>query len=234
LWSRSIYYLHICIVLNPRHYYHLTRVDHSLGTAYLSLYIYNMDPAHHVRPIQSTRRRPLGDATLRANQDHRFGSPQHEYKSKSYDVPSSSPKDLPHNESLMQNGSSLAVRHQLPQPSPQHKRVSAVVKESRPRNTKRDSEISNTSTISSTGGRKRKTHIGPWQLGRTIGRGGCSRVRIVRHSATGQYGAAKIISKATADRVCVVSGVGDLAGKKCLFVWEGTVSRRRRRRRDSR
>lgn len=105
----------------------------------------------------------------------------------------------------MQNGSSLAVRHQLPQPSPQHKRVSAVVKESRPRNTKRDSEISNTSTISSTGGRKRKTHIGPWQLGRTIGRGGCSRVRIVRHSATGQYGAAKIISKATADRVRALS-----------------------------
>lgn len=73
-----------------------------------------------------------------------------------------------------------------------------------PHNPKRDSEISNASTNASTGGR-RKTHIGPWQLGRTIGKGGCSRVRIVRHTLTGQMGAAKIISKATAEKVRALS-----------------------------
>ncbi|KKY15323.1 putative serine threonine protein kinase [Diplodia seriata] len=38
-------------------------------------------------------------------------------------------------------------------------------------------------------------------LGKTIGEGGCSRVRAVRHCVTGQLGAAKIISKKTADKV---------------------------------
>ncbi|CAI6263806.1 unnamed protein product [Periconia digitata] len=160
-----------------------------------------MDMPYHVRPKQIPRRPPLGDATLRANQDHRLRSPRDE-KLKLYDPQSSSPIPLPHNESLMPNGSSLAVRHQ---PSPQNKRVHAVVENSRPRVSKRNSAASNTSVLSSTTGHKRKTHIGPWELGRTIGRGGCSRVRIVRHSATGQYGAAKIISKATADKVRALS-----------------------------
>jgi serine/threonine-protein kinase HSL1, negative regulator of Swe1 kinase len=100
----------------------------------------------------------------------------------------------------MTNGK-LGVR-----PSPQHKRVSAVAEEEyRPHNSKRDSEISNASTVASTSNGRRKTHIGPWQLGRTIGRGGCGRVRIVRHTVTGLYGAAKIISKATADKVRALS-----------------------------
>ncbi|PVH99220.1 Pkinase-domain-containing protein [Periconia macrospinosa] len=186
-----------------------------------------MDPAYHGHTNPATRRRPLGDGTSRANQDRRLHSPQHRHKSKSYDVPSSSPKHIPRNESLIQNGSSLAVRHQLPQPSPQHKRVSAVVEESRPRDSKRDSEISNASTVSSSvGGRKRKTHIGPWQLGKTIGRGGCSRVRIVRHSATGQLGAAKIISKSMADKVRALS-LANLAASAendvTLFPGEKTI-----------
>lgn len=113
---------------------------------------------------------------------------------------------MPYNESIVPNGT-LAIRHgyeAAPSPSPQHKRLSAVIDESRPRNTKRDSEISNASTNASHGGR-RKTHIGPWQLGKTVGKGGCSRVRIVRHSGTGKYGAAKIISKSTAEKVRAMS-----------------------------
>ncbi|KAF5361969.1 hypothetical protein D9756_002478 [Leucocoprinus leucothites] len=45
--------------------------------------------------------------------------------------------------------------------------------------------------------------IGRWKLGRTIGRGCSGRVRIARHSKTGQYAAIKIISKSslTASRV---------------------------------
>jgi serine/threonine protein kinase len=119
-------------------------------------------------------------------------------------MPASSSKALPHNESIVPNGT-LAVWHEQ-QASPENKRLSAVqANETRPHNSKRDSEISNASTNASSTARRRKTSIGPWQLGRTIGRGGCSRVRLVRHSGTGQYGAAKIISKATAEKVRALS-----------------------------
>ncbi|OAG04965.1 Pkinase-domain-containing protein [Paraphaeosphaeria sporulosa] len=163
-----------------------------------------MDHSFHGRP-PTRRRTALGDATLRANEDHRLRSPRSTGdKLNSLHVPTSSPNALPHNESLVPNGT-LTVRHEAhTSPSPQHKRLSAVMDECRPRNTKRDSEISNASTTASTGGR-RKTHIGPWQLGRTVGKGGCSRVRVVRHSGTGIYGAAKIISKATAEKVRALS-----------------------------
>jgi serine/threonine-protein kinase HSL1, negative regulator of Swe1 kinase len=49
--------------------------------------------------------------------------------------------------------------------------------------------------------RPRKTHIGPWQLGCTIGQGGSCTVRLVRHVKTGQHAVAKIIHKETAEKV---------------------------------
>jgi serine/threonine-protein kinase HSL1 (negative regulator of Swe1 kinase) len=168
-----------------------------------------MDSAYYGRP--PTRRRVLGDGTNRANEvprtQRRNPNPNKEAEAHGY-MPSSSPPppptQLPHNESLVANGT-LAVRHEKPV-SPENKRLSAVqAHEGRPHNSKRDSEISTTSTNASSSNRRRKTHIGPWQLGRTIGRGGCSRVRLVRHSGTGQYGAAKIISKAMAEKVRAVS-----------------------------
>jgi len=155
---------------------------------------------HPVRGRLSNHRRPLCDATLRANEDRRPRHAADKFGPKYTSTPSRLP--LPHNEFLVPNGT-LAVRHEY-QPSPQHNRISAVIEETRPRNTKRDSEISQTSTILSAGGR-RKTHIGPWQLGKTVGRGGCSRVRVVRHSVTQQRGAAKIISKSTAEKVRALS-----------------------------
>ncbi|ORY18810.1 serine/threonine-protein kinase GIN4 [Clohesyomyces aquaticus] len=160
-----------------------------------------MGRAQRARP--PTRRQALGDASHRANQG---ASPQHYLKARCGDENGSSPKQLPHNESLVPNGS-LALRHQQQHsPSPENKRLSAVINdESRPHNSKRDSEISNASTNASGTGRRRKTHIGPWQLGKTIGHGGCSRVRVVRHSGTGQVGAAKIIAKSTAEKVRALS-----------------------------
>ncbi|KAI5810011.1 kinase-like domain-containing protein [Peziza echinospora] len=41
----------------------------------------------------------------------------------------------------------------------------------------------------------RKTHIGPWQLGKTLGTGSTGRIRLVRHESSGQRGAAKIMTK---------------------------------------
>jgi serine/threonine-protein kinase HSL1 (negative regulator of Swe1 kinase) len=153
-----------------------------------------MDHSYHGRP--PTRRRALGDGSSRANESTQ---PRRTDKHSQDTIP-----PLPHNESIVPNGT-LAVRHE--HASLENKRLSAVVAhdEARPHNSKRDSEISNASTNASNTNRRRKTHIGPWQLGKTIGHGGCSRVRLVRHTGTGQLGAAKIISKATAEKVRALS-----------------------------
>lgn len=48
---------------------------------------------------------------------------------------------------------------------------------------------------------KRKTHVGPWQLGRTLGKGATGRVRLAKHAVTGQTAAVKIVSKKSAAMV---------------------------------
>jgi hypothetical protein len=45
-----------------------------------------------------------------------------------------------------------------------------------------------------------KSHIGPWQLGQTVGKGGTCRVRLVRHHLTGEVMVAKIIRKDVAEK----------------------------------
>lgn len=57
---------------------------------------------------------------------------------------------------------------------------------------KRSSQISTSSGASSS---KRKTHIGPWQLGRTLGKGSAGRVRLARHHVTREQVAVKILPK---------------------------------------
>lgn len=57
---------------------------------------------------------------------------------------------------------------------------------------KRDSQISTSSGASSS---KRKTHVGPWHLGKTLGKGSAGRVRLARHSETGEDAAVKILPK---------------------------------------
>lgn len=159
-----------------------------------------MDHNHHGRP--PTRRRALGESSSRANESLR---PQRQGDRHSDGhVSSSQPKPLPHNESIVPNGT-LAVRHE-DQSSPIVDHLPATTpSDAQSYNSKRNSAISTASTNASNTNRRRKTHIGPWQLGKTVGRGGCSRVRLVRHSGTGQYGAAKIISKATAEKVRALS-----------------------------
>ncbi|KAL1883403.1 hypothetical protein VTK73DRAFT_8970 [Phialemonium thermophilum] len=60
--------------------------------------------------------------------------------------------------------------------------------------------VSQFSNISSTASsiRARKTHIGPWQLGKTLGKGSSARVRAARHRVTHQFAAVKIVAKNTA------------------------------------
>ena len=59
--------------------------------------------------------------------------------------------------------------------------------------------VSAASTVSGKG--KRKTHVGPWQLGKTLGKGATGRVRLAKHAVTGQTAAVKIVSKKSAAMV---------------------------------
>ncbi|KAH7116862.1 serine/threonine-protein kinase-like protein GIN4 [Dendryphion nanum] len=156
------------------------------------------DHVQHGRP--PTRRMVLGDATARANENANSHRRKME-KLNLENVKSSSGIQLPHDENGM-----LSVGHS--QPSPENKRLSAVInEETRPHNTKRNSDISNASTDASGTSRRHKKCIGPWELGKTIGRGACSRVRVVRNVNNGKQGAAKIISKSIAEKLCAISMV---------------------------
>jgi serine/threonine-protein kinase HSL1 (negative regulator of Swe1 kinase) len=137
----------------------------------------------------ATRRQPLTEITNGANSSPAPRAlPKYAAK-----YSTSSPAPLPHNESFAANGS-LAVRKE-PVSSPGHKRIAQITSDTG-RESKRNSAVSTTSTAS---GRKLKTYIGPWSLGMTIGHGGCSRVRLVRHKYTRMKGAVKIISRSTAE-----------------------------------
>ncbi|EKV10059.1 Serine/threonine protein kinase (Kcc4), putative [Penicillium digitatum] len=63
----------------------------------------------------------------------------------------------------------------------------------------RNSIMSAASLLSLKG--KRKTHVGPWQLGRTLGKGATGRVRLAKHAVTGHTAAIKIVSKKSASMV---------------------------------
>jgi serine/threonine-protein kinase HSL1, negative regulator of Swe1 kinase len=79
----------------------------------------------------------------------------------------------------------------------ENKHIAAVVEEAT-KDPKRDSQLSTASKVSTTAKNKRKTHVGPWQLGRTLGKGATGRVRLAKHALTGQAAAIKIVSKKSA------------------------------------
>ena len=60
---------------------------------------------------------------------------------------------------------------------------------------KRLSQASYDSTSSGRSKKNYKTHIGPWQLGRTLGKGSSARVRLCRHNITNQLAAVKIVNR---------------------------------------
>lgn len=145
----------------------------------------NRRPSHE-RPLKT--RQPLADATNWVNAHTSTPSP---------DSVSSTPLKIPHHESLLLGGN-LKIREPLfsPPSVAEDKRLSAITNESQ-RNSNRDSKISAASTNAS-GKSKRKTHVGPWQLGITLGKGASGRVRKARHAVTGQDAAIKIVSKLVA------------------------------------
>ncbi|EXJ81169.1 CAMK/CAMKL/GIN4 protein kinase [Capronia epimyces CBS 606.96] len=113
--------------------------------------------------------------------------------------PGSSPR-LPHHESLKPDGN-LSVRQKGAGKNPaiENKRLSTIADEAAAE-TKRVSQVSTASAASAIvkGKRERKTHVGPWQLGKTLGKGATGRVRLAKHAMTGQVAAVKIVSKKSA------------------------------------
>lgn len=136
------------------------------------------------RPPSRHGRVPLGPGGTRSN----MGSPSEKVKRISANSPATS-KAYDHN---------MDKENTSPAPSSAHKRMTDI-KEDITHNSKRDSEISNASSTGSA--RARKRTIGQWQLGKTVGRGGCSTVRLVRHVVTRQNAAVKIISRKMAEQV---------------------------------
>ncbi|AMD18869.1 HBL033Wp [Eremothecium sinecaudum] len=67
--------------------------------------------------------------------------------------------------------------------------------------TKRLSQISTTSTRNTnTGKRKSKDTVGPWKLGKTLGKGSSGRVRLAKNVESGKLAAIKIVSKKSVSR----------------------------------
>lgn len=154
-----------------------------------------MADRYHRPTRPPTRREALGPGDSRANIDSTTRRTDGSAKK-----PASSPHNHSHNRNLAPSKTTTStVRSSSPAAqSPRNERLSAIVEDSQ-RKSKRNSEISTASTTAS--GTKRKSYVGRWQLGKTIGKGGCSTVRLVRHKDTGQVGAAKIISRKMAESV---------------------------------
>lgn len=146
----------------------------------------------------TTARKPLTDATSRANS---ATPPSHQtigYKGVSAVTGSSHAKR--NNEEYSNDAGLARIARNPPTKTHaiEHKRVSAIANNARP-TSNRLSAASTVSSSASGAALRRKSQIGPWQLGKTIGRGGWSTVRAVRHTITGQRGAAKIVSKRCAE-----------------------------------
>lgn len=155
-------------------------------------------------PHPPTRRAPLGEATRRVNNEQSDGGlpsklaivPYHESRSHSPASPVPLGEYYPHRDSR---------RAGSPNSSVANPRLSAISK-TYATDSNRNSQISTTSTNASDG-KKIKSHIGPWKLGRTLGKGSTARVRLARHAYNGQEAAIKIVQKKYAQ----VSQAGSLA-----------------------
>lgn len=151
-----------------------------------------------------SRRPPLGEATRRVNnaqQAHPTCSPMPHHESLKVDGLLQVHKPLSPGECYPQRAGSPGSNVANP-------RLSAISKEYTPTEStsNRNSQISTVSTNASDGKRLKQT-IGPWKLGKTLGKGATARVRLARHAHTGQEAAIKIVQKKNAQ----LSQAGSLA-----------------------
>ncbi|KAK5064739.1 hypothetical protein LTR84_000573 [Exophiala bonariae] len=155
---------------------------------------HDMDPPvnHTNQDKPSTRRHPLAEIQPRTSPSYARGQ-----SGRQQSEPISTSRRIPHHESLKPE-CNLSVQEKLLNKVPviENKRLSVVIDDTVPSN--RDSQVSTSSATSATAKSKRKTHVGPWQLGKTLGKGATGRVRLAKHALTGQPAAVKIVSKKSA------------------------------------
>lgn len=145
----------------------------------------------------SSARAPLGENLLRANSAPSSNASRHSQSI------ASETECRPNVPTVLLEGvhvsdtTTQASKH-APQPSVNPRLSSVLSQATQDRNAaKRSSQASTATTArSSEGGIK--SYIGPWQLGRTLGKGSSARVRLARHRVTHQSVAVKIIAKRTA------------------------------------
>ena len=147
-------------------------------------------------------RQPLAELTATTNWVNNQTPPR---PPKTAQLQTSSPTNLPHHESLKPGGRLQDHHNQSSPLSPAtaNHRISAISNEEK-RNTNRDSQLT-VSTNTSGKAAKRKIHVGPWQLGKTVGEGSSGRVRMARHVVTGQEAAVKIVSRSVAAKLRTTS-----------------------------
>lgn len=102
--------------------------------------------------------------------------------------------------------SSELQRAELPNVAAVNPRVSTISTKHGETESNRNSQISTVSSNASDG-KRIKSCIGPWKLGKTLGKGATARVRLERHIYTGQEAAIKIVQKRNAQ----ISQAGSLA-----------------------
>lgn len=153
-------------------------------------------------------RQPLGDATQRINhatvanvsRRHHVGDDENYVSLKAKDVARgrSNPVLAPSFPSVEQRPYRGPTPTQVGDAGPVHLRLSAVAQDTRETpDSRRVSQFSNVSSNASST-RQLKTHIGPWQLGKTLGKGSSARVRLARHRVSHELAAIKIVAKSTA------------------------------------
>jgi serine/threonine-protein kinase HSL1, negative regulator of Swe1 kinase len=139
-------------------------------------------------------RAPLGDATDRAiNTSARHGRKSSQSRNAEINPLRAHPAATngTREKSRSTHRGTMASNHASASAAPPASRVTTDAKATEEEE-KRFSQVSTSSGASSG---KRKTHIGPWQLGRTLGKGSAGRVRLARHHLTQQQVAVKILPK---------------------------------------
>lgn len=135
-------------------------------------------------------RSPLAEAAHRINSPAAYGDTQAAHKPRYETV---DPAHYAHDPSVPRYGGRPPAppahpAHPGPQPRPRTARQETD-------DDKRFSQASYASTSSSRSKKNYKSHIGPWQLGRTLGQGSSAQVRLCRHNITNQLAAVKIVNR---------------------------------------
>jgi serine/threonine-protein kinase HSL1 (negative regulator of Swe1 kinase) len=165
-------------------------------------------------PRPPSRRSPLRDAPERAN------TLQHPHSISADDLLKTRQEGRRHDSLLQVAGTAPAPPRsqggyypptefqqvELPNPSAPNPRISTISREHAGMESNRNSQISTVSTNASDG-KRIKACIGPWKLGKTLGKGATARVRLARNVYTGQEAAIKIVQKRNAQ----MSQAGSLA-----------------------